>query len=135
MFGMGTGGSSLLSSPDSRVIAPSKLNNVLDGNLCSLILDSLFRSFRECCLAAVYTLRILLRRTGSCSQLTAAYAAKVAVVAFLRCTFRASPMRSWSSPRTISTGQLHTLLHFHLRPINHVVSMGPYQPALWEILS
>ena len=33
-----------------------------------------------------------------------------------------------SSLRAISTGQLHTLLHFHLRPINHVVSMGPY---LW----
>ena len=41
----------------------------------------------------------------------------------------------WSSPRTISTGQLHTLLHFHLRPINHVVFMGSYQLTLWEILS
>ena len=40
-----------------------------------------------------------------------------------------------SSPRTISIGQLNTLLHLHLRPINHVVFMGPYQPALWEILS
>ena len=41
----------------------------------------------------------------------------------------------WSSPRTISIGQLHTLLHLHLRPINHVVYMGPYQVTLWEILS
>ena len=40
-----------------------------------------------------------------------------------------------SSPRTISIGQLHTLLHFHLRPINHVVFMDPYQITLWEILS
>ena len=40
-----------------------------------------------------------------------------------------------SSPRTISIGQLNTLLHLHLRPINHVVFMGPYQPTLWEILS
>ena len=31
-----------------------------------------------------------------------------------------------SSPRSISIAQLHTLLHFHLRPINHVVYMGPY---------
>ena len=31
-----------------------------------------------------------------------------------------------SSPRAISTGQLHTLLHFHLRPINQIVSLGPY---------
>ena len=31
-----------------------------------------------------------------------------------------------SSPRAISTGQLHALLHFHLRPINQVVFLGPY---------
>ena len=31
-----------------------------------------------------------------------------------------------SSPRAISTGQLHTLLHFHLRPINQIVFLGPY---------
>ena len=31
-----------------------------------------------------------------------------------------------SSPRLISTGQLHTLLHFHLRPINDVVYIEPY---------
>ena len=32
----------------------------------------------------------------------------------------------WSSPRTISTGQLHTLLHFHLRPIYDIVYIVPY---------
>ena len=32
----------------------------------------------------------------------------------------------WSSPRLISTGQLNTLLHLHLRPIYHVVFMVPY---------
>ena len=31
-----------------------------------------------------------------------------------------------SSPRAISTGQLNTLLHLHLRPINEVVFFGPY---------
>ena len=31
-----------------------------------------------------------------------------------------------SSPRPISTGQLRTLLHFHLRPINQIVFLGPY---------
>ena len=31
-----------------------------------------------------------------------------------------------SSPRTISTDQLHTLLCFHLRPINQIVFLGPY---------
>ena len=34
--------------------------------------------------------------------------------------------RMWSSPRPISTGQLHALLHFHFRPINPVVYWGPY---------
>ena len=33
----------------------------------------------------------------------------------------------WTSPRPISTGQLHTLPCFHLRPINPVVYWGPYQ--------
>ena len=31
-----------------------------------------------------------------------------------------------SSPRAISTGQLHTLLRFHLRPIYDIVSVVPY---------
>ena len=31
-----------------------------------------------------------------------------------------------SSPRAISTGQLHTLLRFHLRPIKQVVCLCPY---------
>ena len=32
----------------------------------------------------------------------------------------------WSSPRPISSSQLHTLLHFHLCPINLIVSKGTY---------
>lgn len=32
-----------------------------------------------------------------------------------------------TSPRPISIGQLHTLLRFHIRPINPVVYRGPYQ--------
>ena len=32
-----------------------------------------------------------------------------------------------TSPRPISIGQLHALLHFHIRPINPVVFRGPYQ--------
>ena len=33
---------------------------------------------------------------------------------------------SWSSPRPISTSQLHALLHFHLWPIYHLVFVGSY---------
>jgi hypothetical protein len=31
------------------------------------------------------------------------------------------------SPRPVSTGQLHALRRFHIRPINPVVCWGPYQ--------
>ena len=35
-------------------------------------------------------------------------------------------LRFWSSPRPISSSQLHTLLHFHLCPIYLVVFKGTY---------
>ena len=34
-----------------------------------------------------------------------------------------------SNPRTISIGQLNTLLHLHLQPINLIVSKGSYSFA------
>ena len=38
-----------------------------------------------------------------------------------------SPILSfWSNPRPISNSQLHALLHFHLCPINLIVSQGSY---------
>ena len=40
-----------------------------------------------------------------------------------------------TSPRPISTGQLHALLHFHLRPINPVFFWGPYLVNQWETSS
>ena len=39
-----------------------------------------------------------------------------------------------SSPRAISTGQLHTLLHFHLRPIYQVVFLGPYSFRMRDLI-
>ena len=41
-------------------------------------------------------------------------------------TIRQACITCRSSPRAISTGQLHTLLCFHLLPINQVVFLGPY---------
>ena len=93
VFGMGTGGSSLLSSPDFFEVIPSKLNNTTSD----------FQQINSSELSAL-----------------------TLFLPFLNLR---------SSPRTISIGQLNTLLHLHLRPINHVVFMGPYQPTLWEILS
>ena len=40
-----------------------------------------------------------------------------------------------SSPRSISIGQLNTLLYLHLQPIYLVVFKGPYSLAFWDILS
>ena len=42
---------------------------------------------------------------------------------------------SRSSPRPISIGQLNTLRHLHLRPINLVVFKGSYYLPIWDILS
>jgi hypothetical protein len=40
-----------------------------------------------------------------------------------------------SSPRAISTGQLHTLPCFHFPPIDLVVCEGPYLVSQWETSS
>jgi hypothetical protein len=37
-----------------------------------------------------------------------------------------------SRPRSISTGQLNASLHLHLRPIYHLVLVGPYFLTEWE---
>ena len=39
-----------------------------------------------------------------------------------------------SSPRPISIAQLRTLLHFHLRPIDHVVFMGSYSLRMGDLI-
>ncbi len=43
-------------------------------------------------------------------------------------------LKPWSSVRPISIGQLNTLLHLHLRPINVIVSHGSYH-LMEEIFS
>ena len=63
---------------------------------------------------------------------------------FSPCTFKTAYKKScssffylsplWSCPRPISCGQLHTLLHFHLRPIYLVVFKGSYN-LRWDISS
>ena len=44
----------------------------------------------------------------------------------LTTTENVSPLLRKLSSRPISTGPLHASLHFHSRPIYHLVSMGPY---------
>ena len=43
-----------------------------------------------------------------------------------RNSFQPDNQTFWLSPRPISMGQLHTLLYFHLPPINLVVFKGSY---------
>ena len=50
-------------------------------------------------------------------------------------SFSQAKLILWLSPRSISTGQLHTSLYFHLQPINQVVFLESYYLTIWEILS
>ena len=50
-------------------------------------------------------------------------------------SFNQLPADSWTSPRAISTIQLHTLLHFHLWPIYPVFSRCPYSFRLGNLIS
>ena len=43
-------------------------------------------------------------------------------------TVDASNTTKWTSPRSISTSQLHPSQGFHLRPINPLIKRGPYPP-------
>ena len=129
---MGTGGSSLPSSPDEL-----GLHGTLKTKLCydnqELFLVRFLSFLRASWTFALQMLQLTLDHAHL------ALRANVCVIyVLLRKTFdrldwfrmmsHFALQNAWSSLRAISTGQLHALLHFHLRPINHVVSMGPY---LW----
>ena len=102
-------------------IIPSKLNNITQTFLSNFLrpLNLRMRSVHTSC----FFLPLGYRRI--CASLSAN-------PCFASGRFAASHICQrffetlWSSPRTISTGQLHTLLHFHLRPIYQVVFLGPY---------
>ena len=85
------------SAENVRAIAPSKPNNVDLFRIGGKRLHSY-----DC-----FEITLLRLRSSNC---------------FAR--LRASQIRS--SPRLISTGQLHVLPHFHLRPIDDVVYIEPY---------
>ena len=62
-------------------------------------------------------------RNGQVSLNTLITAYQTSVIRLLR-----------KSPRPISIGQLHTLLHFHLRPINLVVFKGSYSFRMGDLI-
>ena len=116
VFGMGTGGSTQLSSPDMLL---------KDCNGSLLAFAHNVWSYKDQLRSATFHWNIALsklyrRRNVEHFGITH----KQACGSLLK-----------SSPRPISIGPLHALLHFHSRPIYLVVYKGSYQIALWETSS
>ena len=99
------------------IIGTTELNfRVRDGNGCDL-----------CVITTEYFVCITFVRAHS--KLNNASHFKT-----LQLTFVLISQSFRSSPRSISIAQLNTLLHLHLRPINDVVFIGPYQKVGYLIL-
>ena len=73
--------------------------------------------------------------TGVTSVLSPPSILNTILVIYLHALSKLIPSFSWSSPRPISTGQLNTLLHLHLRPINLVVFKGSYYLSMGYLIS
>ena len=96
------------------IVGRSELNfRVRDGNGWTLALISTNLSAQQCSVMPTHVQFACTLKTEQCI-----------VMDWRRLKIACTNCRS--SPRAISTGQLHTLLHFHLRPINQIVSLGPY---------
>ena len=118
VFGMGTGVTSSLLSPHFLLV------------------------FSSCCCVAAYSIvSHILKYAPSSLARAPCIRIKIHRNSFWVCSIAPSklnniclklpssfalPWNLWSSFRPISIGQLHTLLHFHLRPINVIVSHGSY---------
>ena len=141
VFGMRTGGSSPLSSPQ-WLYNPLFAGYILyDQFPLSKRIDHIFRRLSDLplfgrglppCLKADNCI-------GSNSEKFVRSAVSVLVEIFVP-YFRSVFVSFYlfflrSSPRPISIGQLHALLRFHLRPINLVVFKGSYYLTIWDILS
>ena len=103
VFGMGTGGPSSQSTPTYFLVN----KKVSKENFNGCFLAAFFFTERLC----FHTLKTEQNNLRTLRKRLHSYSLEPA--------FR-------SSPRLISTGQLHTLLHFHLRPINDIVYVVPY---------
>ena len=105
VFGMGTGGPSSQSTPTYFLVNKKVSKENFNGRSPATFF------FTKGC-GSFHTLKTeQSNRCTLCKRLHFSFLEP----AFLR-----------SSPRLISTGQLHTLLHFHLRPINDIVYVVPY---------
>ena len=109
VFGMGTGGSPQL-SPLNFLKGPCPYNCIKRTSLTSL--RSVYGSFLRTCFQIPSPTPFGSKRLAP-------------VCASLLSSFKQGSLLK-SSPRSISTGPLRASLHFHSRPIYHVVFMGPY---------
>ena len=109
VFGMGTGGSPQL-SPLNFPKGPCPYNCIKRTFLTSL--RSVYVSFLRTCFQIPSPTPFGSKRLAP-------------VCASLLSSFKQGSLLK-SSPRSISTGPLRASLHFHSRPIYHVVFMGPY---------
>ena len=136
MFGMGTGGTSLPSSPLWLYTHAFAYVNTCFRFLLPTVSPAGFKN-----------LNLLFRKIdnyiancflGIIFHITYFFSLLVKIIEFFVKRvrkFSLSLIILRSSPRPISIGQLHTLLHLHSRPINLVVYKGSYQPMLWDTLS
>ena len=106
VFGMGTGGPSSQSTPTYFLVNKKVSKENFNGRS-----PATFFFTKGCGFFST---------PSKPNKVTAARFASACIFSFLEPAF----LRS--SPRLISTGQLHTLLHFHLRPINDIVYVVPY---------
>ena len=113
-------------------VIPSKLNNITSQCVFSNFLSFSFLTFDVAIhlyfnLLLLFMLKLTLVYTSHCLwQSLAPHNSLNCICSLASVYFRIYFVNAWSSPRTISTGQLHTLLYFHLRPINQIVFLGPY---------
>ena len=117
-------------------VIPSKLNNITSQCVLSNFLSFSFLTFDVAIhlyfnLLLLFMLKLTLVCTSHCLSATSR-SSQFFELLLLLC-FRTYShfyllrrLKCLVKPRAISTGQLHTLLHFHLRPIYQVVFLGPY---------
>ena len=113
-------------------VIPSKLNNITSQCVFSNFLSFSFLTFDVAIhlyfnLLLLFMLKLTLVCTSHCLSATSRSSQFFELLLLTCCRIYPHCFTMlWSSPRTISTGQLHTLLHFHLRPIYDIVSVVPY---------
>ena len=87
---------------------------------------ALVRLNQACQVSAVYSFATFLVSRNRFEDASTPSKPNKVTAGMLRKRLHVFSNHSRSSPRLISTGQLHTLLHFHLRPIYVIVYDVPY---------